>query len=705
MDIDDTELEDFDGDTEQITIKDDTEWLDINGYHVRHSKYDGYAAYDGDDTIFQIKPDGTTEIRTKCAGMTEWFDGLTIDDIKPNSVFKGPTGMEYYFSGDAITSAKGYNIEDDAYWESIYNDDKCITKIYDQEGGKLYGELINNSDGCTSYKDYENNITNYFNEHVDLYCVESPDGTKKYLDGEEVLLITYPDGTYKKGDKKGLYTLDNNGNIVCSDKEGNQIIYDRFGYLSCIIDKNGREILYYTKTDTQSETKNGKTIFSKINHIEYDEDAYDKILNTLNSVNSSNITSNCTVVTTNINSFPDSGYSSNISNIEKDISDHVKLVKSLSSMTNYSLLAYQTCDEELRKGLYLLIDSLFGDNELGLGEKFKSAIKGLIEDNDNDKILEYREDTNFKVLSDNAIVSQIITDENGNKWYLNKNNYVVGLEGKNIKINYGGESFNLSYDKNGVIKLTDSNGNPINIFGDYNLESKQFGGNQGDLINAYNDLNMASMVRSYYPYVMEEDLTDLLKQAALTGCGYTAMTNLVFKKFEGKEDEFYSTFGYPMYDIKYDPKNGASVNYNYEPMIMDMYCHVNNDDHESIDYTTYSGHGTSTDDIAIIEKYLKDKYNVTLDGYNKPHKFYAEHNYTLYNMDETVYGNLNNKLKDLEDEYGFDDDDNDYHAMLGVDETNDGRPIVSTWGEKLILEQSTDPEDVSYSEQYYHEYK
>ena len=46
-------------------------------------------------------------------------------------------------------------------------------------------------------------------------------------------------------------------------------------------------------------------------------------------------------------------------------------------MTNYSLLAYQTCDDSLKDGLKLLIDSLFNENDKNLGDKFKSIVNPL----------------------------------------------------------------------------------------------------------------------------------------------------------------------------------------------------------------------------------------------------------------------------------------------------------------------------------------
>ena len=682
---------------DETNYEDNLVWMYINGYHVSYDKEKGYVGYiKSSETVeekkvFEISQDGIASINTQNGNSVSLFD-IKIDDFKKDIVFIEDIDgehLEHYFSGEAITSTKIYNKEGNCTREIIYNNDNSIIKQYNETGDTLISKLIRNNDQSEIYTNYNTGETQYSSPFGEYYCTKHADGSMEYLNKENYFII-YPDGTYVSDDEKGTYTIDKDGNIVCTNEEGNQIYYNKLGYKYQIITSDGS--IYYLNNDTKIVTKNGKKTYSMISHIEYDEESYNKILNTLNSVDGSSITSNCGGVVTTISQFPDGGYSSNISTIESNINNHINLVKSLGAMTNYSLLAYQSCDEDLRKGLYLLIDSLFGDNDLELANRFKRAISPVIEDKDNDKILEYKENVNFKVLSNNEIVSDTYTDENGNIWYLNKNNRVIGMDGKNIKLNYGGETFNVIYDKNGIIKLTDSNGNPLNIFGDYNIDSKQFGGAQDNVYDCFTDnLNhhAIQIAEDYYPDANKEELQDIFSQLALGGCGNMAMTNIVFKKFEGNEDGFYDTFGYTMYDIKYDKStNGLTVDYNYEPLAVDLFCHERkNGNIKMFQQTSFWDTGTLSHNVDSMINYLKDKYNVSLKGFSEPIEYYGEKGYILYNMDGSIYT-----------PYG------DGHAMVGIGRTNDGKIIVSSWGEKLILELSTEEDDIKMGQEEYRKF-
>ena len=144
----------------------------------------------------------------------------------------------------------------------------------------------------------------------------------------------------------------------------------------------------------------------KTNYIEYDEEAYNKILNTLNGINGSDAINACANIRNAVAGFPDNYSSGGINSIESNLKEHVNLIKSLSETTNYSILAYDTCDESLRDGLYSLIDSLFGDSDKTFGDKFKKAIEHTLEMKDG--ILRNKDDTNYnktscilKILLDN----------------------------------------------------------------------------------------------------------------------------------------------------------------------------------------------------------------------------------------------------------------------------------------------------------------
>ena len=690
----------------------------INGYEVYYDKYYGYKGYrpneDGpSELVYEINPDnGFTSIKTK-NGYTLFFKNLTPEDIKPGASFINTLDGQCFFDGSVITKStcdcyvdndiyfdnisRGFIDIGDGVLETIYNENDYINNVYDMDGNLLY-EIFHDSDESFYIKYHkgipvvfheyvdgvlterkavtDTEIINYYNIDDELCRIRKADGT--YTFPRNSFLEIYPDGTYFYAGERGTYTVDKDGNIICKNSEGQQTFFDKYGKEYQIIFPDGSSIFYDEKLDSKRVIKDGKTTYSKINHIEYDEESYNKILNTLNGFEGSNIDGECDKIVDIVNGFPDSCSTSGIEDVKNDVKNHVNLIKSLSEMTNYSLLAYQTCDEELREGLYLLVDSLFSENEKELGERFKNAIKNTIEDRDNDKILEYKEGTNFKILSKNAIVSSIYTDEDGNKWYLNKNNRVIGIEGKDIKLKYGGETFNLTYDENGVVKLTDSNGKPLNIFGDYNLESKQYGGNQGDLQYAYNDQYVYDIVSGYFPNANMEEITDLITKSVNKSCGNVTMTNFIFKLSEGKEEEFYNTFGYPMYDIKYDSKLGLTVDYNYEPMIMDFVCEENiNLLPKSITNPEISDlmmglNGSSPDSIKSMIKYLQDKYNPTFFECDKEYYMAFEDSFTLRSTMDSVPESYNLS-----------------HAMFCVEKIDENTYIVSNQGEKFIMEDNS----------------
>lgn len=698
------------------------EWLDVNGYHIFHDKNNTYTAYNSDGKIvYTIDSDKYLTTWAK-NGEEIIFDNLTIKDIKPNMVLQRGKD-KYYFSDNTITRAKVYGLPDSDgdFIEFVYNDDSRHEYEYDHEGGNVIYETILNNDGSYQLKEVSTGVTQDFdsnynlvrivkpNGYIDYYDNDrkrvrtvSPDGLEyyydeyndaytikhndddtieyhyldnenhtyriKYSDGKDEYLIDsentltlYADGKFELNGHKGTYSIDDKGNIICIDTDGNRIFYNKYGDKRRLIDKDGT---YYDEISYQQvKYENGKFTYSMKNHIEYDEESYNKILNALNGINGNGIDGNISNVGSLVSSFPDAYTSGVVVSVKENVKNHIDLIKSLGEMTNYSLLAYQTCDESLVDGLKLLVDSLFSEDDKYLGNKFKAIVDPTIEDRNRDNILEYKATTNFKMLSESAIVDKVYTDKDGNKFYLNKNNIVIKIEGNNFKINYGGKDFNVSYN-NGIIIAKDSKGRSLDIFGDYNIDSCQFGGNQEDLVNAYNNPYVDAMIKSYFPSITTEEELQYLNNIKNNGCGNVAITNLVFKKFEGKEEEFYKTFGYPMYGLKYDSKNdGLSIDYNYEPLITDLYCHENPDIYHTV--------GTDKIRREDMEKYLEEKYNVSLKKFKSPLRYYGEAQYNLYDMDGTL----------LESSGGG-------HAMIGVDFTDYRRIIVSSWGGKLILERA-----------------
>ncbi len=181
-------------------------------------------------------------------------------------------------------------------------------------------------------------------------------------------------------------------------------------------------------------------------------------------------------------------------------------------------------------------------------------------------------------------------------WWTNYNDGIEELEKKLItdclnnsdnlgydNLNYHTVSINgmtFIYDLNGnIIKGFDASGNPISIFGEYNYGGYQYGGDQ-NVFSLDNELEllfgdkMFSIINKYYPNVSNNDYDALLNiyhnNIGGAGCGYVAITNCIFKAFEGKEKEFLDRFGYPMYNVD---ENG-NIDFNYEYMTVDYFLYT-----------------------------------------------------------------------------------------------------------------------------------
>ena len=568
-----------------------------------------------------------------------------------------------------------------------------------------------NDDG-SSYIDYKSGERAYFTRDKYQYRTDLSDGT--VIIGTNQLK---PNGTFydDQTGKSGTYQISDDGTIICTDSENNISYYNQYGNIQKEIDKyqtetyydeNGsiNKIVYSDGTTKENNYKklavnvytNGEISTSRIGHIRYDETAYNIILRTLNEIDGSNISASCSSVEDSVGNFPDK-FSSGFGEIGTSINGHINQIKSLSNMANYSILAYQTCDESLRSGLEQLVDSFFDESEQKLANNFKNMINMHVEDRNNDGIIEYKVGTNFYSLSQNVIVDSTYVDENGTKWYLSKNNSVLGIEGNDIHINYGNETFSVSTNDNGIMILKDSNGNDIDIFGDYNIDSSQFGGNQENLLNVGSNIYVENILNKYLPDLPVEDKYQLLSDAANAGCGKVALTNLVFKKFEGHEQEFLDTFGYPMYELKKDGDT-ITLDYNYEPMIVDLACNnvqIHYDDENVVVDKNNSELGdikfsTNYYDREDMEEYLKEEYNVNLDDLDEAYIYRGETGYTLYNTDGSIYC--------------CKDPGEGNHAMIEIGQTSDGKSIVSSWGRMFILELSTNEKDIVNSEVKYKKY-
>ena len=121
-------------------------------------------------------------------------------------------------------------------------------------------------------------------------------------------------------------------------------------------------------------------------------------------------------------------------------------------------------------------------------------------------------------------------------------------------------------------------GDTISIYNEENTISKQFGGSQKDFSYYYDELikdpyildNMQSVFpNSIFPSKKKEMLfyKEFFEDIKKQGCGYVSLANAVFHCYEGREEDFIETFGYPMYVIRED----NSIDFNYEYFILGFF--------------------------------------------------------------------------------------------------------------------------------------
>lgn len=269
-----------------------------------------------------------------------------------------------------------------------------------------------------------------------------------------------------------------------------------------------------------------------------------------------------------------------------------------------------------------------------------------------------------------------------------------------------------------------------------------YGGDQGDMSHSKNGVKLFGWVfgedKEIYDFVRKQDgyenyseaqIHDLLNQINQEGCGYVSLVNALFWEFQGTEEEFEKQFGFPMRD-----KDG---NYNYNRMLIDIYCRTDNKYFLTEDsgktalicdvLSDYQEHpekfeqeygvkyDPSSDTIsnevanAILRKHSDDTVTYKSEGttiYSQENRLLAYlhdkgikadvscsnsdsmNNYSIKNSLEsgTVVKLSLAKGADLCDENGnVKQTLGGSHAVLITDVTEDGRYVISSWGEKYYI--------------------
>lgn len=364
-----------------------------NNLKIYDYKEQGLVAYNKEgEEVYHIYADGTTNIKTNLGYSFMTDKPITIMDFNKDMTIELNNGEVYQFKdGKVITYKNSSGIK-----HYIYGENGDYYSFYEgKEDSKFYyhdGFFYKFSDG--------KNTQIYYKDQYRLLLLDE-DGTYRFIENDE--------------ERMGTYTFDDDLGFVLTDDNNNQEFYDKYGVINKTIDSNGVVCDYDYKNDSQKVTKlNNIVSVSKINHIEYDEEEYEKIIHTLKDIEERNvvekINNNCSFIEEMIDCLPDRFWMGSINNNKNTIDEHLLLISKLNEMINYSLLAYQSCDESLRDQLYKLVDSLFEDGKSS--SMFKSEINNYIENNDG--ILSFNNSTNFNKLS---TIIRILDD--------NKNNEII----------------------------------------------------------------------------------------------------------------------------------------------------------------------------------------------------------------------------------------------------------------------------------------
>ena len=271
--------------------------------------------------------------------------------------------------------------------------------------------------------------------------------------------------------------------------------------------------------------------------------------------------------------------------------------------------------------------------------------------------------------------------------------YVLGPNDRNEGI--------LVKDNNVYIDNTDPNNpvykryNPetkqlsnISIFDNENVDSRQYGVDQMDWYEDFDELindefiwNELQRVHPVSEFKSEDEAMEFYeKYLHNNNCGYAAATNAIFTYFEGRENEFEDTFGFPMYKVD----NKGNLDFNYEYLQLLYYDYVNPKIGKSAD---------SKVQVNGLEKFL-GQYGIKLDksSLDSIDKILPKEDVKVnkklkedFDKNDSIFIGVSGY--DLYDMEGHMIAENcEGHAMTVVGFTNDGYPIVSSWGSQYVVD-------------------
>lgn len=136
-----------------------------------------------------------------------------------------------------------------------------------------------------------------------------------------------------------------------------------------------------------------------------------------------------------------------------------------------------------------------------------------------------------------------------------------------------------------------------------------YGGDQGDMIDNQakkqilwwtigGNQALYDAVRTYPKYAdyTDDQIKDLFDKINGEGCGYVAMANAIFVQYHGDADEFERAFGFPMYD-----ENGE---YNFDRLLLDIYAETD----DKYYLNEKSGMDAYANDVLVSYKGREDEF-------------------------------------------------------------------------------------------------
>lgn len=187
------------------------------------------------------------------------------------------------------------------------------------------------------------------------------------------------------------------------------------------------------------------------------------------------------------------------------------------------------------------------------------------------------------------------------------------------------------------------------------------------------DKDLYAAMRQADPNLTDKQCAALIKRLGPEGCAYAGMTNIIMRAYEGRAEDFEAYFGFSMY------KNG---DLNYDALTAYIYARF---DDPNMDGLT-PGHMGDMLDVMVPE--MGNNYNAEYfyepDWNNIPND--VEHGVLAFctqgGFSLTTTGG---KVLTFDEAH--------YMTVTGI--TNDGRLIVSSWGNKYYIDPS------QYSNAYY----